>query len=234
MVTSAHSQSVPTLPRWNLSSSGDLNRSLLIMSYRPAIRLLVVFMLAASPAAVAEEDVVDFSDQITPTCELIGLIGRPPDGWFNVPIELPAADIAGCQMMRAGENDELLGLLRLLSVVVPEGTPKEKWLSGLLDLEAQWLEEMGITLGEPLFRRDDVPIAGLGDFENGTGLGLSATIEGNDTPQEVHFLGFNSPTIQYLLTLSTPARDVEEGVYYKRNTDDFGVLIRSFQLPGSD
>ena len=82
--------------------------------------------------------------------------------------------------------------------------------------------------------RDDVPISGLGDFKNGTGLGLEATIEGNDTPQEVHFLGFNSPTIQYLLTLSTPARDVEEGVYYKRNTDDFGVLIRTFQLPKSD
>ncbi len=204
------------------------------MPYRTAIWVLVLVCLAAIPATAADEEHVDFSDQLTSSCELIGLTGYPPEGWFNVPMEIPAPDLAGCQMMRTGDDDELLGILRLLSVVVPEGTPEDKWLSGLLDLEAQWLEEMGITLGEPLFKRDDVPIAGLGDFKNGTGLGIEATIEGNETPQEVHFLGFNSPTIQYLLTLSTPARDVEEGIDYKRNTDDFGVLIRTFQLPKSD
>ena len=202
------------------------------MSYRATTLLLVhCSLVAVSVMASEEEEVVDFSDQMTPTCELIGLIGYPPDGWFNVPIEIPAPDLAGCQMMRAGESDELLGIMRLLSVVVPEGTTEDKWLAGILDMEANWLQEMGITLGDPLFRRDDVPISGLGDFENGTGLGLAATIEGNDIPQEVHFLGFNSPSVQYLLTLSTPARAVEDGVYYQRNTDDFGVLIRTFQLP---
>ena len=202
------------------------------MSYRATALLLErCFLVTVSVMASEDEEVVDFRDQMTPTCELIGLIGYPPEGWFKVPIEIPAPDLAGCQMMRAGESDELLGIMRLLSVVVPEGTAKDKWLAGVLGLEAQWLQEMGITLGDPLFRRDDVPISGLGDFENGTGLGLAATIEGNDIPQEVHFLGFNSPSVQYLLTLSTPDRAVEDGVYYQRNTDDFGVLIRTFQLP---
>ena len=205
-----------------------------MMRYPTPIRLLVLCCLAALPATASEEEHADFSDQMTPSCELIGLTGYPPEGWFTVPMKIPAPDLAGCQMMRTGDDDELLGILRLISVVVPEGTLEDKWLAGLLDLESQWLEEMGITLGEALFKRDDVPISGLGDFKNGTGLGLEATIESNDTPQEVHFLGFNSPTIQYLLTLSTPARDVAEGVYYKRNTDDFGVLIQTFQLPKSD
>ena len=141
--------------------------------------------------------------------------------------------LAGCEMVRSGQNGELLGFVRVVSVAVPEGTPKDKWLAGLIDLEVGWLQEGGITLGEPLFRRDDVPLSGLGDFENGTGIGLEASSNSSDSPREVHFLGFNGPRIQYLLTLLTPAREVDGGIQYQRNIDDFGILMRTFQLPAS-
>lgn len=193
-------------------------------------RCASLFLLSLASAAAQEEEVVDFSDQITPTCELLGLVGQPPPGWFNVPIDSPDPNLVGCQMMRATENQELVGILRLLSTAVPTDTPEETWLPELMGLEVAWLEEMGITLGEPMWRRQDVPVSGPG-FQKGTAIGLEASIEGNEVPQEVHFLGFSGPTHKYLLTLSTPGRTVEEGVYYDRNTADFGVLIRTLQIP---
>jgi hypothetical protein len=183
--------------------------------------------------AQGEKDYVDFSDRITPTCELIGLVGIPPEGWFNVPIDSVGENLQGCQMMRTDEQEELVGILRLLSRDFPENTPEETWFTELLGLEVTWLEEMGITLGEPLWRRDDVPMTGTG-WEKAKAIGLSASGENSDITQEVHFLAFGGPTTKYLFSLATPAQAVDEGVYYKRNTDDFGVLIRTLQFPTAD
>ena len=195
--------------------------------------MALVLLIPALAVSATEEDVVDFSDQITPTCELIGLVGLPPEGWFNVPIERPMEGFQGCQMMRTGEQDELLGILRLSSRIFPADTPEEEWYSQLVGLEVAWLEEMGITLGEPMWRREDVPMTGTG-WEPGKAIGLEATIEGNDIPQEVHLLTFGGSTTKYLITLSTPAKEVEKGIYYERNTSDMGVLMRTLQFPKND
>jgi hypothetical protein len=197
---------------------------------RCALCLVCLPALVPLPNAARAEETVDFSDQITPTCELIGLVGQPPAGWFNVPIESPGPNLLGCQMMRAGENEELVGIMRLLSLVVPDGTPEEEWFPAILELEVTWLGEMGITLGETLFARENVPSRGPG-FAPGQAIGLAATIEGISTPQEVHFLGFGGPRAKYLLTLATPGREVDGGAHYQRNIGDFGVLLRTFQLP---
>ena len=204
------------------------------MLRRIAFPALVGFILLRLPAAAQEEsDYVDFSDRITPTCELIGLVGLPPEGWFNVPIEDTGEDLAGCQMMRTNESEELVGILRLLSRVFPEGTPEETWFTEMLGVEVVWLGEMGITLGEPLWRKDDVNMAGT-DWGQAKAIGLAAATNGSDTPQEVHFLAFGGPTNKYLFTLATPAETVDEGLYYKRNTADFGILIRTLQFPASE
>ncbi len=195
---------------------------------RTAPALLAAVALACPVVAQEDEEFLDFSDQMTPICELLGLEVKPPPGWFNVPIEEDRDDFAGCQMMLTGEQEELVGMMRLMSLRFPADTPEETWFPAILDMEISWLAEMGITLEEMLFSRNDVPIAGDG-FAPGKGVGLRASIEGNDIPQEVHFLGFGKPDEKYLLSLSTPGRDVEEGVYYQRNTADFGVLLRSFQ-----
>lgn len=194
--------------------------------------LLLVSVTAVAPAA-AQEGAVDLSDQITLTCELIGLVALPPPGWFNVPIESPLETLVGCQMMRTSDSEELVGIMRLLSTEVPVDTPQETWFAELMGLEIAWLEEMGITLGATLWRRDDFPVAGPG-FGPGRAIGLEAIIEGNDVPQEVHFLGFGGPTTKYLLTLSTPSRAVEDGVHYQRNTADFGVLLRTLGLSAGE
>jgi len=202
--------------------------------YRSCLACLIgIQLLLPLPTAALADETVDFSEQTTPTCELIGLVGQPPAGWFNVPIESPGPNLAGCQMMRAGEDEELAGIMRLLSLVVPEGTPEKEWFPALLDLEVAWLGEMGITLGETLFARENVPSQGPG-FDPGRAVGLAATIEGNSTPQEVHFLGFGGLQAKYMLTLATPGREVDGGTHYQRNTADFGVLLRTFQLPAGD
>jgi hypothetical protein len=203
------------------------------MIHRSALVLLVLSAVAVAPTVAQREEIIDFTDQISSSCELIGLIALPPPGWFNVPIESPLESLVGCQMMRTNENEELVGILRLLSTEVAVETPEETWFAELMGLEIAWLEEMGITLGATLWRRDDVPVAGPG-FDSGRAIGLEAVIDGNEVPQEVHFLGFGGPTLKYLLTLSTPARSVADGVYYDRNTADFGALIRSLQLPEDD
>jgi hypothetical protein len=180
-----------------------------------------------------EEEIIDFSDRMTPTCDLIGLVGLPPAGWFNVPIEVPQKDLAGCQMMRTDENEELVGMIRLLSRVVPAETPEETWMPELIGLEAVWLEEMGVMLGEPIWRKEEVAVAGEG-FEAGKAVGLAATIEGSEYPQEVHLLAFGTPTAKYLVSLCTPDSTVDEGVHLERNTADMGTLLRTFQYPDAE
>lgn len=197
---------------------------------RPVIWSLVLFTTIAIPAFAAEEDYVDFTDRITPTCDLIGLVGVPPEGWFNVPIDSSREDVAGCQMMRTSDEEELIGILRVLSHIFPADTLEEIWFSELIGLEVTSLGEMGITLGEPLWRKEDVPMTGTG-WDPGKAIGLEASIAANDIPQEVHFLAFGGPTTKYLISLSTPAKGVDDGVMYKRNTADFGILIRTFQFP---
>lgn len=201
------------------------------MIYRTPSCLVVATLMTAASTLAADQESLDVGGTRPSRCELLGLIGHAPEGWSNDPMQFADAGLAGCEMVRGGQNGELLGFVRVLSVAVPDGTPKDKWLSGLIDLEVGWLQEAGITLGKPLFRRDDVPLSGLGDFENGTGIGLEASSSGSDSPREVHFLGFNGPGIQYLLTLVTTARKVDEGIEYQRNIEDFGVLMRTLQLP---
>jgi hypothetical protein len=205
------------------------------MCIQRARRLLLFSVLGVAIAdpGLSRDEVIDFSDRMTPTCELIGLVGLPPEGWFNVPIEAPQDDLAGCQMMRTDENEELVGMIRLLSREVPEGTPEETWMPELIGLEAAWLEEMGVVLGDPIWRKEEVAVAGEG-FEAGKAIGLAATIEGSEYPQEVHLLAFGTPTIKYLVSLCTPDSTVDAGVHLERNTADMGTVIRTFQYPASD
>jgi hypothetical protein len=179
-----------------------------------------------SQAFAEPEDIVDFSGQVTPTCKVVGLTATPPPGWFNVPIDSEDKAISGCQMMRVGEQDELEGIIRLLSAQVEEAAESPPWYAVMIALEQQTISEMGYALGEVLWSRTDVPITGEG-FGNARAVGLTASIEGNDIPQEAHFLVFEHGPQKFIITLLTPAQEVDDSVFYKRNTEDFGVLIRS-------
>lgn len=197
--------------------------------------LLIVALLAltamAAPVA-ADDDVLDFSDQMTPVCEVHGLLARPPAGWFSVPIESGQRQIAGCQMMLAREDDDaLVGILRILSVDMTDAdTGDNPWWSIVLAMEIDLVGAMGYTLGDVLWTRESVPVRGQG-FANGRAIGLEAWVEGNETSQEAHFLLFDKGEIQYVVTLLTPGQGGEEAVYYQRNTSDLGTLISSFTAP---
>lgn len=190
--------------------------------------LALALLLAANTSAEEEEDIVDFSDMMTPVCEVHGLSARPPGGWINVPIESDSEAVRGCQMMRIREEGRaLVGILRLLSVRLPEPPDDAPWWAMMIGLETGNIAVMGYTLGEVLWSRENVPIQGDG-FSGARAVGMASRIEGNDIPQETHFLVFERDDTKYIVTLLTAAREVEKGVYYDRNTADFGVLIRGF------
>ncbi|MEM9530908.1 MAG: hypothetical protein AAGA23_08310 [Pseudomonadota bacterium] len=193
--------------------------------------------LLLASMSMASAETMDFSDQITPFCEVLGLKVAPPPGWINVPIDTgQRGDLAGCQMMHI-EAKALTGIIRILSLDIPDGSPNPEappWFQRMVSLEVPFLEAMGYQLGELLFRRDSVPIAGQG-FEGARALGVGALIEGGDgTPQEAHFLLFKGPQAKYVITTLTPGRDVEGGSYYKKNTQAMGTVMRTLVVPVAD
>ena len=188
--------------------------------------VLATLLLIATP--MLSEESVDFSDRATPTCEMGGLIAYPPDGWFNVPFEDPPAGHLGCMMLLTNETEELVGILRIRSLTAPALDPGEEPYAALLASEVTSIAEMNVSLAEePLWVRKDVPVAGEG-FREGRAVGLAATIAGNDLPQEAHFLFFRSDSAEYVMTLLTPAKSVDETLY-ERNTEDFGKVIRTLR-----
>jgi hypothetical protein len=191
--------------------------------------LLTLFWPGAG-RLLADGDVIDFSDRMTPVCEVVGLSVRPPKGWFNVPIESAEKAISGCQMMRTGKQDELLGIIRVLSVYLPqtETENQPRWYDVLLAVETQMISTMGYVLKDVIWTRLDVPISGSG-FENARAIGLAAALQESEVPQETHFLAFENGPQKYVITLLTPAQSVGAGVFYKRNASDYGVVIRSLK-----
>lgn len=200
--------------------------------FQNAIVVLLATCCFASRLMAEADDIIDYSGQTTATCEVVGLTATPPTGWFNAPIDSTEDAISGCQMMRVGDQDELLGIFRLLSVQLEETEESPPWFAVMIALEQQTISEMGYVVGEMLWSRLDVPISGEG-FGNARAVGLAATVEGNETPQEVHFLVFDHGPQKFIITLLTPGQGVDEGVFYQRNTDDFGVLIRSLKQNGN-
>lgn len=196
------------------------------MKSYPVIFSVILLNLLLLGGLIADEETLDFSDRMTATCEVEGLTATPPPGWFSVPIESGDEELTGCQMMRTGSEQDLLGILRVMSLYLPQTEDSPPWFAVMASIEQQIVGEMGYILGEVLWSRESVPISGEG-FENARAVGLAASIEGNDVPQEVHFLLFESGPQKFIITLLSPGRDYSEGVYYKRNTDDFGVLIRT-------
>ena len=187
--------------------------------------IFIVAIILATSAVVAQ----DFSDKVKPTCELAKIVARPAEGWFNVPIESPRPGHLGCQMMRTNDAEELVGILRIRSVTAPAAEFSADNEAALIADERKILQRMNIEVGpEPLWTRDNVPLKGAG-FSEARGGGYPASVGGNPVNQEVHFLTFRAEDARYLVTLITPSKRHDEGVY-KRNTDDFGVVIRSLVL----
>ena len=191
-----------------------------------AASVVMVIVFAGSVSA----QVLDLSEKVKPTCELAGLVARPPAGWINVPIEGAPAGHLGCQMLRVNEEQELMGILRIRSVSAPAKEYRKGGdASALIASERKIMERMNIAVAdEPLWTRDKVPIRGPG-FSQAGGAGYAAMIEGAPVPQEVHFLTFHAEDASYLISLVTPSKS-DAAETYQRNTDDFGVVMRSLNV----
>lgn len=172
-----------------------------------------------------DEGLVDFTDRATPVCKVAGLSVPPPPGWINAPIDAGDQPVEGCQMMLI-EDEAIIGMLRLLSVEVPEGVDAQQVLVGI---EAQALVAMNYVLGDALWRKDDVPVAGADGFGGGRAIGVALSLPGNDNALEGHFLTFHGPQAHYILTLLTPARAVDDGRSYGRLTQGLATVMQTLQ-----
>ena len=189
----------------------------------------LIFAALCAPLGAQEGEIVDFTDQMTPVCELANLKAVPPARWINVPIETGEDKLQGCQMMLIIDQ-ALIGVLRLLSFDLRNPPPDmPRWEEHVIGIEAVLIHEMGYRLNEPIWRKNDVPIAGQG-FANATAFGFSATIEGNELPQEAHFLVFENSTHKYLIDLLTPAKSVDQGEHYDKNTQAMATVMRTLRV----
>ena len=191
--------------------------------------LLLISMFSMAAGAALGEGRVDFGKRVTPRCKLAALVALPPSGWFNVPFEDPAKGNLGCLMVRTNEREEPVGMLRIRSLAAPALPENGKPFQAIFISEVEAVQAMGFVVVDekPLFLRNDVPVKGEG-FRDGRGVGLAARIEGNAVPQEIHLLMFRSDRAEYIVTLLTPARSHDEKMW-KRNTDDFGTVIRTLE-----
>jgi len=182
------------------------------------------------PLSVSAQDdeIVDFTDQMTPVCEVAKLRVVPPERWINVPIETGSEALRGCQMMLIIDQ-ALIGVLRLLSFDLSNPPPDmPAWQEHLLGVEAVLIHEMGYRLDSPIWKKDEVPIKGQG-FSNATAIGFSANIEGNVNPQEAHFLVFENASHKYLIDLLTPAESLDQGVHYEKNTKAMATVMQTLK-----
>lgn len=189
--------------------------------------ITLFLLLFVSAISALDEPYVDFTDQMTPVCEVVGLVVKPPAGWINVPLDSDDEAIAGCQMMLI-EDEALIGMLRLLSVELKDDVDAHKVLVGI---EAQVLVEMNYLLGERLWARENVPVAGIEGFGGGTALGVALSIPGNANEQEGHFLTFHGPDAHYIITLLTPAKSVDDGIHYAKLSRAMSTVMTTLQLP---
>ena len=156
---------------------------------------------------------------------------KPPPGWFNVPIQSDDVRYSGCQMMRAGAKEELRDILRVLSLRLPPAKKVDPpWYAVMISFEKGLIGLLGYKLGNVVWKRDSVKMSGSGllGLKNARAIGFETSVGGSKVPQEAHFLLFEDTDTKYTVTLLTPAKDVETGIDYKRNSGDFGILIRSF------
>jgi hypothetical protein len=182
------------------------------------------------PAAIAEGD-NDWTGLTSPTCEVQGLMVAPPKGWMNAPVDTAGDEtFAGCQMMLM-EQGVYLGILRFFShdLSKPRKNMPDKWQEYVLGLEPLLMSNMGFEIGEPLWRRESVPVRGAG-FSSAEAMGLSVHIEGAPAPWEVHVLLFKNETYHYLMSMLTPAKSAQDGgQLYQENTDAMGLVMRTLQ-----
>jgi hypothetical protein len=200
-----------------------LKKRLQALLMKFSITLFLLFFIES--IAARDDAYLDFTDQMTPVCSVVGLTVEPPTGWINVPIDSQDNTIAGCQMMLI-ESEALIGIMRLLSVQVPDDIDAHKMLVGI---EAQAIVGMNYELGERLWHSENVPVSGLEGFGDGNALGVSLSIPGNANAQEGHFLTFHGPEAHYILTLLTPAESVDDGSHYEKLTRAMSTVMTTLK-----
>ena len=184
-----------------------------------------LFCIAVAGASQAEEE--NLSALAKPVCEVAGLTVVPPSPWYSVPIEADEEIVEGCQMIWE-QGEQYMGIMRLVSFDYRQ-RPEQlaEWENHVIAFEAVVMARMGITLGEPIWKRDSVPVSGNG-FGNGKAIGLKASLEGVDVENEVHFMLFESATHKYVISSLTPSQATSPDVY-AANTGAMGAVMRTLQ-----
>lgn len=160
-------------------------------------------------------------------CILPGLAVTAPTPWSSMPIDSDDPIVAGCQMVLENETS-YLGIMRVVSFdlgLEPEGA--ERWENVAVTFESLVLERMNFKLGEPLWRKDPLPIDNEA-FSNGKAIGLELSLEGVDRQNEAHFVLFEGDTHKYIVSLLTPA-EASDSRTYSINTQAMVALLGSLR-----
>ena len=183
------------------------------------------FVLAFFHSAIADEE--NLKSLSTPRCQIPGLSVLAPSPWYSVPIESDEPMVEGCQMIWE-EGEQYMGIMRLVSFEA-NGIPDAgvKWENYVVGFESMVMDEMNIEVGQPIWKRESVPITGEG-FANAKAIGLEAKLRGVDHPNEVHFLLFENATHKYVISMLTPAKSVSPEVY-DTNTKAMSTVMRTLQ-----
>ena len=187
--------------------------------------MLATLALPVQSADAGEDE--NLRELATATCELPGLLVKPPSPWYSVPIDSEDVIVEGCQMLWE-QGDQYMGIMRLVSFDLRE-RPEEsaKWADYAIAFEAMVMEQMNFKLGDVLWKRDVVPITGEG-FANARAIGMAAKLGGVAHANEAHFLLFESETHKYVISMLTPSESASPDIY-QANTGAMGVVMRSLQ-----
>jgi len=130
---------------------------------------------------------------------------------------------SGCIGLRHVSADQISG------VVIVRGTPRGTSAVAdaphprlMLEAMAQ-LEGMNIRIGEPKWRREDVPFSGAGmeGFGRGTMFGFDGTAIDGDDKSDVILFFFDGPRHHYDVSLVGQAESV--------SADEWRATVRAFQ-----
>lgn len=189
-----------------------------------AVGSLACFHLRTEKALAEEENLRALS---TPRCELPGLAIAPPSPWYSVPIESGEQGVEGCQMIWE-EGDQYMGIMRLVAFdLLDRPEQLADWENFIIAFESMIMARMGITVGEPVWKKGTVPINGDAFF-NGRAIALKATLQGVSHQNEVHIILFESATHKYGISMLTPSK-ADSAEVYAANTGAMAAVTQSIQ-----
>jgi hypothetical protein len=154
-----------------------------------------------------------------------GELALPADTtWTTKRIEDLPEGREGCRSLRVLPTEEVVG--RIVFRATPKGTPEiaDAPHPRLMLETIERLAAANVRIGEPKWRKLDVPFSGLPGFGDGTMFGFDGEALDGAAKWDVVFLVFDGPAFHYDVSLLSPA-EVTAPEVWRANVDGFRALL---------